>query len=108
VWFSEQQSFDVVTGDFEARGLLERNGARLMLRLIQHGGEAEEFAVGRLVDDHFLMILIDSGDANFAGDGNVSRAARSANFVNALAGSEATYVHLAGEDGCLIVVEERE
>ena len=34
--------------------------------LLQHGGEAEEVARRRLVDNHFLLVFVDRGDARRA------------------------------------------
>ena len=53
--------------------------------LLEHGGEAEEFAVGGFVDHDFLVILIDGGDAHLAGNHDVGLAAGVAHFVDALA-----------------------
>jgi len=76
--------------------------------LLEHGGEAEEFAVGGLVDDDFLMILIDGGDAHLAGNHHVGLASGVPYFVDALAGRECFQLDLSGQDGGFIFVEQRE
>jgi len=55
-----QQHHNVVAIDFKAFGFFEGDGVGLMRSLLEHGGKAEEFAVGRLVDDYFLMVFVDS------------------------------------------------
>ena len=68
--------------------LFERDRVGLVRRLLEHRGEAEEFAVRRLVDDDLLMILVEDGDTDFAGNHDVGAAAVVADFVDALARRE--------------------
>ena len=51
------------------------------------------------------MLLIDGGDANAAGDNDVSASGWIAHLVDALAGMKRFHFHLAGEDGGFVVVE---
>ena len=69
-------------------------------------GKAEELAVRRFVDDYFLMIVVDGGDADLAGNHDVGMAIPIADFVDALARGEVLDFHLAGQDAEFVVVEE--
>ena len=85
---------------------VDGDGGSLVGRLFQHGGEAEEFADGGLVDHDFLSILIDRGHADGAGDDHVSVAVGVAGLIDPLARVEALMLHLAGQDGGFFIVEQ--
>ena len=106
--FSLQEDSDVVAVDFEANGFLDGGGGGLMGSLLEHGGEAEEFAMSGLVDDDFLVILVDGGDAHLAGNHHVGLASGVSYFVDALAGREVSQLDLSGQDSSFILVEQRE
>jgi len=61
-----------------------------------------------LVDDDFLVILIDGGDAHLAGNHHVGLASGVSHFVDALAGGEFFQLDLSGQNGSFIFVEQRE
>ncbi len=103
-----QQHHNVVAIDFKAFGFFEGDGVGLMRSLLEHGGKAEEFAVGRLVDDYFLMVFVDSRDADSAGDHDVGMTVGVTDLVDALAWSEFLQFDLAGEDGSFVVIEKSE
>ena len=103
---SAEQDCNVVAGDLQARGFLEGHGAGLVRRLLEHGSETEELAASRLVDDHFLLILVHGEDTHLAGDDHVGRGAGVAYFVDALAGSERFEVHLTCQHRGLFIVEQ--
>ncbi len=42
-------------------GLVQRHRVGLMRGLLEHGGESEELPARRLVDDDFLLVLVDRG-----------------------------------------------
>ena len=71
---------------FDAGGLFHGDGVCLVGRFVQHGGEAEKLAVAGLVDHHFLVVLVDRGHLDAAGQHNVSVHARIADLVDTLAG----------------------
>ena len=76
-----------------------------MRSLLEHGGETEELAMRGLVDHDLLMLLIDGGDANAAGNHDVSASGGITHLVDALAGMKRSHFHLAGEDGGFVVVQ---
>ena len=78
-----------------------------MRRAVEHGGEAEELAGRRLVDDHFLLIFVHGGDAHPAGDHDVGVPARVAGFIDALAKREMLLFDLRGENREFIVIQKR-
>ena len=61
----------------------------------------------RLVDDDFLVVLVDGGDPDPAGNHDVRLAARITHLVNALPGREIFEFHLARQYGHLFFAEER-
>src|ERR1700678_3797858 len=79
-----------------------------MRGLLQHGREAEEFAVHRLLHQHLLLVFVDGGDVDCAGEENVGSVAGLAEFVDALARGEIAQFDLRGEYAELVVVEQRE
>ena len=83
-----QENRDILAIHFEANCFLERHGVGLMRGLVQHGGEAEKFAEGRLVYHNFLIVFVDGGDPHTPGNHHVGTAAGFANFVNALSRSK--------------------
>src|SRR5262249_11168878 len=108
VRFALQQNKDVVPVDFEALGLFDGYGVGLMRSLVKHGSKTEEFAVGWLVDDDFLMVFIHGCDADSAGHHDVGASASVADFVNTLARRELFVLDLLGEKGEFVVVEKGE
>ena len=62
------------------------DGVCLVGRLVQHGGEAEKLAMAGLVDHNFLVVFVDRGHLNAAGQQDVCVHARIADLVDALAG----------------------
>ena len=77
-----------------------------MRRAVEHGGEAEELAGRRLVDDHFLLIFVHGGDAHPAGDHDVGVPARVAGLIDALANREALFFDLRGQNREFIVIQK--
>ncbi len=75
---------------------------------VEHGGEAEEVAVVGLVDEDLLLVFVDGGDFDGAGEEDVGGGAGVAELVDALAGGEGAELDLGGEDAELIVIEEGE
>ena len=94
--------------DFKAFGFFEGDGVGLMRSLLEHGGKAEKFAVGRFVDDDFLVVFVNSRDADAAGDHDVGMSLGVSNLVDAFARREFFQLDLAGKDRCLVVIEKRE
>src|SRR5215469_1362485 len=103
---SLEQSGDIVARDLQTGGLFQGDGVRLVRGFLQHGREAKEFAVSGLVDDHFLLILIDRGDANATGNHHVGLAAGVAYLVDALPRRELFEFDLARKTGRFVVVEQ--
>src|SRR6266699_6561089 len=101
-----EQMGDVITRYLQAGGFLDRNGAGLVRRLRQHRSEAEERACYRLVDDHFLMVLVHRGDSDLPRDHHIGLAAWIADFVDAFARGEYPQIDLAGQHRSLIVVQQ--
>jgi hypothetical protein len=77
-----------------------------MRGLVEHGGETEEASVGGLVDEDFLLIFVDGGDADVTGHEDIGAAAGFADLEDALTGRKAGELDLRSEDGELFVVEE--
>lgn len=94
-----EKDSDVVAVNLEAGGLFCSHGVGLVRGLVEHGGEAEEAAVGGLVDENFLLVFVKGGDADVAGEENVGAQGGIADFEDALAGGEAGDFDLGGEDG---------
>src|SRR5207248_1533374 len=81
---------------------------RLVWRLIQHRGEAEELALLRLIDHYLLLIFINGSEADLAGNHNVGPAARITYLVDALPRSELLDLNLSRQNGGLFIVEQSE
>ena len=64
--------------------VLKGDGGGLVFGLLEHGGESEEIAVLRLVHDDLLLVVVDGGEAGFAGADDVGVSSRFANFVDVL------------------------
>ena len=64
--FVLQEGQDVVASDFQTNRLFERHRFRLVVRLLQHGGETENIAMLGLFDDHFLLILVHCAHSHLA------------------------------------------
>ena len=88
--------------------LFEGDGARLVRRLVEHGGKTEELARRRLIDHHFLMVFVHRGHPHLAGHQDVGLPAGVPDLVDALARRKTLHLHLAGQDGGLLVVEQSE
>ena len=101
-----EQSGDVVAADFEAGGFFDGDGGGLVRRFAHHGSEAEEVAVGGLVDGDFLLVLVGGENADAAVHDDVSVAGGIAGFEDALARGEVADFDLSGENGGLVVVEQ--
>jgi hypothetical protein len=86
---SLKKDSDVAPFDFYADALFERYRSRLMRRLIDHGCKAEELPWHRLVDDHFLLIVIDRRHTNLAGNQDISRPRAISDLVDTLTRGEA-------------------
>ena len=82
------------------------NGAGLVGSLLQHGGEAEKLAVAGLIDDDFLVVLVDGGDLHAAGHHDVGVLAGIADLVDALAGGELFQLDLGGQNRNFVIVEQ--
>src|SRR5256885_13901028 len=106
-WSSDVCSSDLAI-DFKAFGFFEGDGVGLMRSLLEHGGKAEKFAVGRFVDDDFLVVFVNSRDADAAGDHDVGMTVGVPYLVDALTWSEFLQFDLTGKDRCFIVIEKRE
>ena len=104
--FALQESSDVVAADLDTRGFFHGQGARLVGRLVQHGGEAEKLPVAGLVDHHLLVIFVDSRDLYVARYQDVSVFAGIAYFVDPLPRNKCSKVDLGGQDGNFIIVEQ--
>ena len=76
-----------------------------MRRAFEHRGEAKEFAVARLVDEHLLVIFVDGGDLDFAADHDVGVALGVADLVDALVRNEFFHFDLRSEHRGLFIVE---
>ena len=103
--FASEQSGDVVGADLNTRGFFRGEGAGLVRRLRQHGGEAEKLAVPGLIDDDLLLILVNGRNLHRARQQNVGVLAGIANLVDALPRSEDFEIDLRGQHGSFIIVE---
>src|SRR5438874_13031870 len=79
-----------------------------MRRAVEHRGKAKELALRGLIDYDFLVVLIDSRHAYFAGYEYVAAAAFISDFVDSLAGDKLFHLNLAGENGGFVVVQQGE
>lgn len=79
-----------------------------MRSLLEHGGEAEELALCGFIDENLLVLLVNGGEPDRAGDHDVSASAGVAHFVNTLPWREVLYFNLTGQYGSFIVVEQGE
>src|SRR5207249_3381166 len=77
-----------------------------MRRLLEHGGEAKEFAKRRLVHDNFLIIFVTRRKPHTFGYNDRSPPTGVAYFVNALARSKGFKIDLPSKHGGLFVVKE--
>ena len=82
---------------FQADGLLECDGARLMRRLLEHRSETEKLAFPRFIDDHFLMVFVHGSDPHLSGHHHVGLPAGIAYLVDPLPRRESLDFHLAGK-----------
>src|SRR5438874_4687185 len=102
-----KQNSDVIPGHFQADGLIECDGARLMRRLLEHRSETEKLAFPRFIDDHFLMVFVHSGDPYLPCDHDVCLPAWVSSLVDAFARGESLELDLAGQHSSLVVVQQR-
>ena len=65
-------------------GLFHCDGVGLVRRALQHGREAEEFAVAGLVHNHFLVIFVHGRHPHLAGEHHVGVAVGVSYLVDAL------------------------
>ena len=93
--------------DLDAHAFFEGYGPGLMRGLIEHGSESEELTRRRFVDDYLLLIFIDGGDANRAGDEDVGSIPGIADLIDSLARREVPKLYLGGENGGFLIVQER-
>ena len=103
-----EKNHDVVAVDFKTFGFFDSDSVCLVRSLFEHGCKSEKFAVGRFVDDNFLMVFVDGCDADLSRDHDVSVAIGVPDFVDALAGSEFFQFDLTREDGGFVIVEKSE
>ena len=101
-----EEGGDVVAADFEAGAFFHGHGGGLVRRFAHHGSEAEEIAVGGLVNGDFLLVLVGGEDADAAGHDDVSVPGGIAGFEDALARGEVADFDLSGKDGGFVVVEQ--
>jgi hypothetical protein len=106
--FFLDEDLDVVAVDLEEGGLVEGHGAGVVGGAFEHGGEAEELAVGGLGDEDLLLVFVDDGDVDGAGDEDIGGVSGVSGLVDALAGGEGAELDLGGEDVQFLVVEEGE
>ena len=76
--------------------------------LLEHGSKPEEVARARLLDDDFLVVLVEGGDANRTRHHNVSAVSVTADAVDALTGSKLLVFDLSGEHAELVIIKIRE
>ena len=77
-----------------------------MLGAVEHGCESKELALRRLIDDDFLIVLVDGCDAHFAGNKDVTATAFISDFVNSLTRGKLFHLHLAGQHRGFIIVQQ--
>ena len=94
-----EQDGDIVAVDLEAGSGLGGGGGGLVGDAFEHGGEAEDVAVGGLGEEDFLAVFVDEGDFDAAGEEDEGGAVGVAGLVDALFGSELAELDLLGEDG---------
>src|SRR5690242_12085886 len=99
---------DIIARHLEAGRLLQSDRFGLMWSPFQHRSETKEFAVTGLIHNHFLVILVHSAYAHPARNHNVGLSGGVADFVDALSRRKALHLDLAGQNGSLFVVEQRE
>ena len=102
-----QQHRNVAAVHFNTSGFFQGHRAGLVGSFFEHAGEAKKFAVAGFIDDDFLMIFVDGGHADFAGNHDVGAAAGVADFINALARREFFQFNLRSQDGSFVVIEQR-
>ena len=86
---------------------MDRDGAGLMRRLIEHGSESEQFALGgRFTDDYFLMVRVNRGHTDFAFHHDISLTAWIVHLIDSLAFREGHQLDLGRQHGHLFVVQE--
>ena len=100
-----QQRGDVVAGHLQAGRLPDRRRIRLVGALVEHGRKAEATPRARLLDQDFLLVVIDGRDAHLALDHYVGLAVVDALLVDALAGSKGLQLDLRREHRGLFRVE---
>ena len=76
-----------------------------MRSLVQHGREAKELTVQRLVDNYLLLVFVHGRHADRAGDQDISASTGVAHLVNALTGGETADVHLPGEHARFVIIQ---
>jgi hypothetical protein len=76
-----------------------------MRGLLEHRCESEELSLCGLIDNHFLMFVVNGCDSDRAGHHDISAAASVTHFVNALAWGKRLDFDLAGQDRGFLVVE---
>jgi hypothetical protein len=103
--FLLEQDGNVFAAYLDTLGFFDGEGGRLVGRLIEQGGEAEELAVSRLVDDDLLVVFVDSGDLHVAAHKDMGVFAGLARFVDALPGSELSEIDLRTQDSELVFIE---
>src|SRR5437899_10321569 len=101
----EQNSY-VLPAYFEANRFFEGNSAGLVRRLLEHGGETKELAMSRLINNHFLLILVHGGDPDLPGNHYVSLSTRVADLVDALTRGESLELDLPGQNRGLLFVQQ--
>src|SRR5438094_8747355 len=102
-----QQNGDVLAVHLNANRFFDGYGFGLMGCLLEHGGEAEELAKGRLIDHHLLVILVHGGNSHTARDHDVSSSARVADLVDALPRGKRFQLDLSGQHRSLVIVQQR-
>src|SRR5206468_9715417 len=101
-----QQHTDIMAIDFNADRFLSREGLRLMRCLREHRSEAEKLPCARLVDDYFLIILINGRHADGARNNDVGAQRGLAYLVYTLPRAERLLFDLRCQNCQFIIIEQ--
>src|SRR3989442_13269456 len=98
-WLAVEQYRNIIAVYFETHGFLEGNRRGLMRRLLEHGGESDNFASGGLGRYPFLLVPLPTGNPPRGRAQHVSLSAGTANLPDALRRAELFVLHLSSQYG---------
>jgi hypothetical protein len=75
-----------------------------MFRMLQHGREAKEVSMHRLVHHNFLLVFVGGGEPHGAGHHHISVIRALAGFVDALASRKSPHLNASRQNLCFVIV----